>query len=458
MHSDKLSMVTKIALSLAGIVAALVLWVIIADPLSGGKSEPQTLAQGPIPAPEDTQEPTSPLVPATSTDLPPTPTVVPSPTVLALQSAVLVTHTLSTALVISDVVGVAQPIVDSPEGIDSMAWAPTGDKMLYVTKSGGLYWVNSDGTDATLLHQYEPDTWRLLRDQQPMSNTLLLTHNGPAEGMSRGPGHMDVVHFSPGNPPTLEEVPEAGTVFQMRWWSPDRASGIVVRTDVGGEKFVTLDANGHVVEERNIPYIWSGAVRPGGEWLAYATSQQTTDTPLYGSDPETVYLLNLTTGERKQITASGRGTDVFSWSPDGNWFLIGTYLDGALRGVLVSADGHEWITVTPPGTSGYDAVWSPDSKQLAFSTQYGGREDPNSLMIPYNSKVYIVDVPSRTIHVSEFKGPGDSATPLLTQPNWSPDGKQLALISWDPNCSPRCSGTTPALYLVSTAGFRKLAP
>jgi len=256
-------------------------------------------------------------------------------------------------------------------------------------------------------------------------------------------------------------VNEADTVFQIHWWSPDRASGIVSSAYAGDNKLVTLDANGHVIEERNIPYIASGAVRPGGEWLAYATDQQTTDTSLYGSDPETVYLLNLTTGERKQITDPGQGYSVLgiqSWSPDGNWFVMGAIIDRALRGVLVSADGREWLTVTPPGTSGYDAAWSPDSRQLAFSIQSGGREDPNSPMIPYNSKVYILDIPSRTVHVSEDKGQGDDTTMYFMQPKWSPDETQLALLSFDPSCAPQCSELAPALYLVSTASFRKPAP
>ena len=442
-------------LVLVGCMVALAVWVALGSSSPKGSATlqdvaevPQGQTQGLLPQAEPTEEPPMPEI---------TPTLVVrtgTPTPANLQPAVLVTHTMSMASIAPGALQPAQTTLNRIEAIHSMAWAPTGDKFLYVTNSGKLYWSKTDGTNATLLHQYEPDmTFLMLEDQQPRSNTLLLRHAGPDQGMVRGPGHMDVVRFSPGQSPTIEEVHETEPVFRIRWWSSDRASGIASSEYIGGEKLVTLDANGHKVEERNIPYMVAGAVSPGGQWLAYATGQQSTDVPLYGSDPETVYLLNLATGERKQITASGQGIagplTVHSWSPDGNWFLIGASIDNALRGTLVRADGQEWITITPPGYGPVDAVWSPDSKRLAWSTQSSGAgDDPHSPSRPISSQIYIVDIPSRKVAASDSKDLGANLVGLMMQPKWSPDGSQLAFLSYDPHCSLLCSELAPAIYLL----------
>jgi WD40 repeat protein len=393
-----------------------------------------------------------PLPTATSTRLRRTAT----PTHAQLQPAVLVTpQMVSEAKVNSIALGPPQRTMNSEEAIHSMAWAPTGDKFVYATNLGKLYWSDIDGGNATLIHQYEPDTiWLMLEDQQPKSNTLFLTHAGPDQGMVRGPGHIDVLRFSPKQPPILEEVSDAGVPFQIRWWRSDRASGIRAGGYVGGDKLITLDQNGRVVEERNIPYMQTGAVSPGGHWLAYATSQQTTNTQFVGSDPETVYLLDLATGERTQITSLSRGNysnlGVHSWSPDGGWLLIATTVNGALRGVLVRPDGSEWVVVTPPGYSGFDAAWSPDSRHLAFSVQGGGQEEPNQPAVPRTSQVYVVDIAARELlRVHEERDPGEPLSRLMMHPIWSPDGSQLALLSLDPDCIPVCSGLTPSAYVMS---------
>ena len=209
---------------------------------------------------------------------------------------------------------------------------------------------------------------------------------------------------------------------------------------------------GRLVSSVNIPYMESGAIQPGGTWLAYATSQQTTETSFYDSTPQTIYLLNLSTGQRLQLTQPGMGWQVFNWSPDGNWILASAIVADDLREVLISADGMEWIIVGPSGGGAYDAVWSSDSKHLAFSTQEGGCDDPSPSCPPLTSQVYIVNVPEREKEPVD-NGPGSSILDegQMLRPKWSPDGSLLALLSFDPNCdlSPACSGITPAFYLMA---------
>jgi WD40-like Beta Propeller Repeat len=367
-----------------------------------------------------------------------------TPTHVTLQAATLVTPTTTSDLALdANTSLVEKNAINGSEALHSLTFAPTGDKLIYATISGNLYWSNLDGTNATLVHSYDPGAnYRSLDDQMPKGNTLFV------------PGYA--MQFTAGQAPIITDAPATLGVYQIRWWSATRASGMAGGSSrggyVGGDQLVTLDTNGGLVSSLNIPYMGSGAVQPGGTWLAYATSQQATDTPFEGSAPQTIYMLNLSTGQRLQLTQPGMGWEVFSWSPDGNWIYASAIVDNALRGVLISADGLQWVIVAPPGHSGYDAVWSPDSKHLAFSVQDDGCGDGDITPCPPStSQVYIVNVPERK-KAPVDNGPGSftTGTEQMMRPKWSPDGILLALLSFDPDCEPQsCTGTVPALYLMS---------
>ncbi|MBF6612522.1 MAG: PD40 domain-containing protein [Chloroflexi bacterium] len=401
-----------------------------------------------VPAPQGTRQIPLPIITPSRTPLPSTPTPAP------LQAAAIVTSSLVTSVTMGLTANApVQSAINSSVPIHSITWAPTSDKLIYVTDAGGLYWANLDGTNATLLHTYDQDAiWNLLADQQPKSNTLFVPHIDKSIQTPSSSGHLDVVRFSVGQAPTIEEVLDTGPVLNIHWWSATRASGIVRGDYIGGDKLVTLDANGHIVETRNVPYMRAGAVQPGGRWLAYVTDQQTTDTVFHGSSPETVYLLDLATGQRLQITTPGAGVDVHSWSPDGNWFLMDATVGGCIEGVLVSADGQQQADVQPSCGHGlYNGVWKPDSKQIAYSVQEGGQDEPNSPSAPLTSHTYIIDVPARKSGIVGNIGSGAAEEGSIMRPAWSPDGSQLAVLSFSANCKPwPCSDITPALYLLAT--------
>lgn len=449
MKSSPSSRLVKSAI--LGCMLALVIWLAV-NALSLGNTgnsqiplhvpDSQSIASsGLAPKAIDTIQPT--LLPSTSrTPRSPTPTPHPLPIDGIISPTTIITMaTLTNA---------AMPVagtLDRPEAIHSWTWAPTGDKLLYVTNSGKLYWCNLDGSNATQIHQYA-ELYDQLEEQMPKGNTLLIRHLGQWTGEGREPTHMDVIRFAVGQAPVLTETaPLAHPPLHIHWWSPDRASGIAHTEDVGGDLLVTLDAGGTVVEERNIPYMDSGAVQPGGAWLAYATSEQTTNVAFTDSDPQTIYLLNMTTNRRLQITQSGKGYYAGSWSPDGNWFLITE--EAGVR--LVSADGLEWVTI--PGAVG-NAVWSPDSKYLAFSIVTGHGTDPTGDNInSFTTDLHIVNIPVRQVSTTADVPNMGASTNLMMDPKWAPNGSTLGLLSFDPNCHGAgiggCSSLTPALFMLT---------
>ncbi len=460
-HNSSMSVVRLVAL---GSAFALVILILVSGFLGWrDESGPQNVASVPqqtqgVPSPLPTNQPPLGSVTPAQTSLPSvapfTPSVpanTPLPTIVTLQPPTLITPTLVVSMSLDSNLNFGLQVtraVSSTEPISSLIWAPTGDKLLYVTNSGKLYWCNPDGTNKTLLHTYEPDMlFSLLNDQQPTTNTLLLSHVGPPQGSRRASGHLDVIRFTPGQPPTLEEVPEAGALYDLHWWSPSRASGIMPGVYAGGDKLVTVDANGHIVDQRNIPYIFFGAIRPGGEWLAYSTGPKSTSAPFYGSDPDTAYLLNLGSGQRLQISPSGKGAGPMIWSHDGNWLYMSSEVNGYGRAMLASPDGMARLVI--PSIDSIP-VWSPNGQRIVADSFGGGPGiQEEGTPSPAVSALDIVDVAGRRAgKIDRSILPPDSSG-LMMKPAWSPDGSQLALLSWDPRCEGTCSGMAAAYYLLS---------
>jgi Tol biopolymer transport system component len=378
-----------------------------------------------------------PTAPAGSAAGRPAPSATPVPTLVIPQPALPVSA--RRVVTIAQTTGPDLPLgrpISTSRPLRFLTWAPTGDKLLYITNSGEVYWANVDGSDATRVDASD-HFMAIIEDQMPLTNTLMMRQRLPQD---RTRDHLDVVRFTPGQPPTVEEVFTAPPVQDLHWWRPDRVSGLVNRDYSGGDFLVTLDAHARVVEERNIPYMQTGVVQPGGEWLAYGTRAEVPNGAAMGILPQTIYLLNLRTGRRLQITEPGMGAAVQHWSPDGRWLLIDMLVNDQLLGVLVGADGQEQIHLQlSVGHNTHSGSWSRDGRSLAYSVQ-GSEADMTRPDGPFASQVFVVDMASRTARKVD--------SPAVMLPSWAPDNAGLALLTFDPTCAPYpCSGRNPAYYL-----------
>lgn len=408
------------------------------------------VAPSSLPTAEPTIEPPLPGITPTW----PEPTITPTPAVL--QAATLITPTKVYSITWGlDVMLEVQGTFNSDEPITSLVWAPGGDKLVYITTSGKLYWSNTDGSSQTLLHAYEMGEgdvpWDIFRGQEPLGNTILVPTIGKWTGEIRFPSRTDVIRFTPGEPPVFTERSDLPNLFEAEWWRPDRASAILGRGNayyVGGERLVIVDADGRIIDERNIPYMQSASIKPGGEWLAYSTGQQSTITEFHDSEPQTTYMLNLVTGQRLQISPAGGGGRG-GWSPDGSWLTMSSFGSAICGPRLVSADAHEQIVIEQfCGYGLWDEAWSTDSSRFIFSVQSGGCDSPSTGPCPPNtSKVYMVDV--TTMKMADLTAQLALQTSGMgMNPRWSPDRSTVALLAYDPECR-ECSRTKPAVYFVS---------
>ncbi|HEY6270759.1 MAG TPA: S9 family peptidase [Terriglobales bacterium] len=133
-----------------------------------------------------------------------------------------------------------------------------------------------------------------------------------------------------------------------------------------------------------------------------------------------------------------RSTGGPAWSPDGREVVFSTNMTGRLNLWKVSASGGWPMQLLQSDDRQSDAVWSPDGKWIVFQQDFGGGEifDLFAVSSDGGALINITNTPD----ISE------------TSPQWSPDGSMLA-VSYRPKTS---STTDIALLDWKTKTARKL--
>ncbi|MGA9854666.1 MAG: S9 family peptidase [Gammaproteobacteria bacterium] len=110
-----------------------------------------------------------------------------------------------------------------------------------------------------------------------------------------------------------------------------------------------------------------------------------------------------------------------AWSPDGKQVAFTTDITGRPNLWKVSASGGWPIQLSVSENREYDAAWSPDGRWIVYDSDFGGNEKYDIYAIPSEggSTINLTNTPD----VSE------------RQPRWAPDGSQL-LITYKPKDSP----------------------
>lgn len=205
-------------------------------------------------------------------------------------------------------------------------------------------------------------------------------------------------------------------------------------------------------------------ISPDGRRVVYEVSRTNWEDNAFERD---LWIVDTTTGESHQLTASKKSSSSADWSPDGKWIAFLSDRPGQISGTpegkdqvyVISAEGGEARQLTKSETGVNIFSWAPDSKRLAFSA-----EDPESKAMKDRKEKYgefqVVHSDYTMANLWTIDLPGEEAESLpepkrLTQGDsfsvgefeWSPDGSRIAFTAQrDPDL---ISQETADIYVVS---------
>ncbi|MCD6335028.1 MAG: S9 family peptidase [Candidatus Latescibacteria bacterium] len=173
---------------------------------------------------------------------------------------------------------------------------------------------------------------------------------------------------------------------------------------------------------------------PDGKIVAFLSDRE--------GDKAQVWLIPLDGGEAEQLTKTKGGVEHFQWAPDGRWIAF-VSPDPETReqeqrrkakddAVVVDQDDfkphHLWVIgvrgkrpkrLTEGAFSVSDPQWSPDGKRIALVVSPSPRAEDTM----EHTRIQVLDVQSRAMHVLIPEGR------MACAPRWSPNGRRIAFLA-----------------------------
>jgi len=130
-----------------------------------------------------------------------------------------------------------------------------------------------------------------------------------------------------------------------------------------------------------------------------------------------LYVLDLHSGELRQITDDRNYDGAPSWSPDGAWLVAERYQGDNLEIFIHAVDSaSEMLQLTDNPAVDFAPAWSPDGRRIAFSSERDG-----------SKAIWLLDLDNQSD--GRLRRLVEVSTTEQVNPAWSPDGSTLAWAS-----------------------------
>ncbi|HEX9760374.1 MAG TPA: S9 family peptidase [Candidatus Acidoferrales bacterium] len=206
-------------------------------------------------------------------------------------------------------------------------------------------------------------------------------------------------------------------------------------------------------------------ISPDGRWVVYQVSETNWTDNAFETE---LWVVEVASGARFQLTNAKRSSNTAAWSPDGRRIAFVSNRDGRRQIYLISPRGGEAMPLTKHETGVNSIQWSPDGRRIAFTAadpESKARKEKKEKLgeVAWEdeqhtmSHLWVVDVPAeQPDKLPEAMRLTEGDTFTVGSFSWSPDGTRMAFsAAQDPDPA---SGGTSDIYIVTVApkALRKL--
>jgi Tol biopolymer transport system component len=282
------------------------------------------------------------------------------------------------------------------------------------------------------------------------SSRLISASKGEAEGVANGrivfSSGFDIYTMNPdGSQPTRLTYSGAGEFNVQPTWSPDHSKIAFVSNRSGGNvDLYVMHADGSMVQrltdnpgEDSQP-AWS----PDGSRIAFVHG----DDPSYAGrinllncETAHIYVMKADGTGQKKLTTVGNNTDP-AWSPDSQQIAFSSNRDMGNDSInyeiyRMNDDGGNPVRLTYNEVEDADPAWSTDGSRLAYGSGYERINffcGIDGIIQNPRGPASVIDASGGEIYVMNIDGTGNvqlTITKDNNDPAWSPDGSQIVFAS-----------------------------